>query len=240
MCLRYFHFNLLKLIGTKHSPFVFSRNSATNPVFRMAFLTRQQFVFSKIVPSLYRATPSIQSPVCDGVVSLHHRQYRSMPTHGIGRWRHLVPQEEPKKRREKLQMKPLVEETDTAYGTLNVKVWGHDMTLVEHYAQYIHNLCNRLQIKVAECYALPTKTTEVLLMPEQGTKIFIDAVLKTHERVVQLSFLDTTLCTVFLEVLLKNQPEGVQLSVQQHTEADFQARFKARPEMENLMAKINQ
>lgn len=47
-------------------------------------------------------------------------------------------------------MKPIVAATDTAYGTLNVKVSGYDMTVVEHYSQYIHNLCNRLSIKVAE------------------------------------------------------------------------------------------
>lgn len=35
-------------------------------------------------------------------------------------------------------------------------------------------------------YALPTKTTEVMLVQEQGTKMYVDAVLKTHERVVQV------------------------------------------------------
>lgn len=36
-------------------------------------------------------------------------------------------------------------------------------------------------------YALPTKSTEVMIMPEQGTKMYVDAVLKTHERVVQVN-----------------------------------------------------
>ncbi|MED6284672.1 hypothetical protein CHARACLAT_021378 [Characodon lateralis] len=137
-------------------------------------------------------------------------------------------------------MKQMVSATDTAYGTLNVKVSGYDMTVVEHYSQYIHNLCNRLGIQVAESYALPTKSTEVMLMQEQGNKMYVDAVLKTHERVVQLSSLNTSLCPIFVDVLLKNQPEGVQLLVKEHTEADFQTRFKARPELEGLIAQINQ
>ncbi|TNN49884.1 39S ribosomal protein L48, mitochondrial [Liparis tanakae] len=58
-------------------------------------------------------------------------------------------------------------------------------------------------------YALPTKSTEVMLMPEQGTKMFVDAVLKTHWRVIQ------------------------------HTVADFQARFKGRPDLEGLIAQIS-
>ncbi|KAG8005992.1 39S ribosomal protein L48 [Nibea albiflora] len=144
----------------------------------------------------------------------------------------------PKKKKDRQQMKSIMAATETAYGTLNVKVSGFDMTMVEHYSQYIHNLCNRFGIKVAECYALPTKTTEVMLMQEQGTKMYVDSILKTHERVVQLSSLNAALCPVFMEVVLKNQPEGVQLSVKEHTEADFHSRFKARPELEGLIAQM--
>lgn len=79
-----------------------------------------------------------------------------------------------------------------------------------------------------------------MLMQEQGTKMYVDAVLKTHERVVQvrpssvhwmcrlisplqmfftcflqLSSLDAALCPVFLDVVLKNQPEGVKLAVKE-------------------------
>ncbi|XP_068443805.1 large ribosomal subunit protein mL48 [Clinocottus analis] len=185
-------------------------------------------------PALCRA--SVQHPVR---ASENERQYKSMPTHGIGRWRHLLPKEAPKKKKGKHQMKAILAETDSAYGTLNVTVSGYDMTLVEHYAQYVHNLCNRLGIKVAESYVLPTKSTEVMLMPEKGTKMYVDAVLKTHERVVQLSSLNAASSPVFIDVLLKNQPEGVQLSVTKHTEADFQARFKGRPDLEGLIAQIS-
>lgn len=49
-------------------------------------------------------------------------------------------------------MKEIKAATDTAYGVLNVTVSGYDMTLVEHYAQHIHKLCNSLDIKVNERY----------------------------------------------------------------------------------------
>ncbi|XP_005816154.1 39S ribosomal protein L48, mitochondrial [Xiphophorus maculatus] len=209
-----------------------------NHIFRKLQVTFPQQA-SILNQSLCRATPSIQHPMwC--TASINERQYRDMPTHGIGRWRHLLPKQAAKKKKDRNQQKELVSATDTAYGTLNVKVSGYDMTVVEHYSQYIHNLCNRLNIKVAESYALPTKSTEVLLMHEQGNKTYVDGVLKTHQRVVQLSSLNASLCPVFVDVILKNQPEGVQLSVQEHTEADYQARFKARPELEGLIAQINQ
>ncbi|XP_026208206.1 39S ribosomal protein L48, mitochondrial [Anabas testudineus] len=204
-----------------------------NPVFRKL----PTFVLNEALAVCW-ATPFLQHPVW-GTAAVNKRQYKDMPTNGIGRWKYLLPKELPKKKKDKHQMKPIFAATDTAYGTLNVQVSGYDMTVVEHYSQYIHNLCNRLGICVAESYALPTRTTEVMLMQEQGTKMYVDAVLKTHERVVQLSSLDTTLCPILIDVFLKNQPEGVQLSVKEHTEADFQARFKARPELEGLLAQMN-
>ncbi|XP_015257095.1 39S ribosomal protein L48, mitochondrial [Cyprinodon tularosa] len=199
-------------------------------------VTQQRSILKQL---LSRATPSIQHPLL-WAACLNERQYKGMPTHGIGRWRHLLPKQAPKKKKDRSQQRQMVPATDTSYGTLNVQVSGYDMTVVEHYSQYIHNLCNRLGIRVAESYALPTKSTEVMLMQEQGNKTYVDAVLKTHQRVVQFSSLDAYLCPVLVDVLLKNQPEGVQLSVKEHTEADFQARFKARPELEGLIAQINQ
>uniref|UniRef100_A0A3B5ATS9 Large ribosomal subunit protein mL48 n=1 Tax=Stegastes partitus TaxID=144197 RepID=A0A3B5ATS9_9TELE len=174
-----------------------------------------------------------------GTASANERQYRSMPTHRIGRWKYLVPKQAPKKKKDRHKMKPIIPATNRAYGTLNVTVSGYDMTMVEHYSQYIHNLCNRLGVQVAESFALPTKTTEVMLVHEQGTKMEADAVLKTHQRVVQMSSLNAALSSVFMDVLLKNQPEGVQLSVKEQTEADYRARFKERPELLGLMAQIN-
>ncbi|XP_008316663.1 large ribosomal subunit protein mL48 [Cynoglossus semilaevis] len=198
-------------------------------------LTQQAFLLNKMI-QLHRATPSIQHPVW-GITN--ERQYYKMPTHGIGRWRHLLEKKVQRKKKDHLQMVPVVPSAGTVYGTLNVTLSGYDMTVVKCFSQYIHHMCNRLNIKVEECYALPTKTTEVMVMPKHGTKMSVDAVLKTHRRVVQLRSLSTELCPIFMDVLLKNLPEGVQLSVKEHTEEDFKARFKERPELQDLMAKLN-
>nr|XP_057923374.1 39S ribosomal protein L48, mitochondrial isoform X2 [Doryrhamphus excisus] len=201
-----------------------------------------------------------QLPVWGGVALTQERQYKGAPTEGIGRWKHLLPKEVQKKKYDKHQMQSIMAATSTAYGTLNVNVSGYDMTTVEHYAQYIHNLCIRLGVSVAESYALPTQSTEVMLMPEHGTKMHVDSILKTHRRVIQvlqaqvessgdgvfsgavwlLSSLKAKLCPILMDMLMKNQPEGVQLSVKEHTQADFQARFKSRPELEGLLAQISQ
>lgn len=201
---------------------------------------RNAILLKQAAAMVVRFTSLRQLPLSlTGTSISSNRHYRSMPTHGIGRYKYLLPKEIQRKRKEKLQMKQLKMGTDTEYGVLNIQVTGHDMTILEHYSQYIHRLCNQLKINVEESYAMPTKTTEISQLQEKGTKMNVEAVILTHERIVQVSGLSSTLLPVVVEVLQTNQPEGVHLCIKEHTEADFHSRFKARPELEGLIAQIN-
>ncbi|XP_010140447.1 PREDICTED: 39S ribosomal protein L48, mitochondrial, partial [Buceros rhinoceros silvestris] len=163
--------------------------------------------------ALSRATTPRESHLCAAGAALVscHRQYRSRPTHGIGRYKYLLPKEAPKKRKEKVQMKAINFGTDYEYGDINIQMTSYDLCLVEHFAQYVHKLCNRLSIRVNESYAMPTKTNELLYLEERGSKMQVDAVLTTHQRVVQISGLSSTFAPIFLEIIQSNQPEGVHL-----------------------------
>ncbi|KAM9321378.1 large ribosomal subunit protein mL48 [Gastrophryne carolinensis] len=163
------------------------------------------------------------------------RDYRSQPTHGIGRFRHLLPPEVDTKRKGKTQ-KEIRQDTAYEYGTLNFQVSGHNMIYVERFAQYMHNFFNQMNVTVEESYAKPTKSKEVLLLQDSGNKMSVEYTLSTHERVVQVSGLKATLAPVILEVFMMNQPEGVHLQVKQHTEADYLERFKSRPDLEKMKA----
>ncbi|XP_067995353.1 large ribosomal subunit protein mL48 [Melanerpes formicivorus] len=196
-------------------------------------------VLLKQVLALSRAATAGESTLCaaGGALLSCHRHYRSNPTHGIGRFKYLLPKEAPKKK--KVQMKEINPGTEHEYGDLNIQVTSYDMCLVEHFAQYIHRLCNHLSLRVTESYAMPTKTNEVLFLEERGSKMQLDSVLTTHQRVVQVSGLSSTFAPIFLEVIQSSQPEGVHLLVKEHTEADFKSRLKSRPELEELLARIN-
>ncbi|XP_062908991.1 39S ribosomal protein L48, mitochondrial [Mobula hypostoma] len=210
-----------------------------NPFLTKVLCLRNSVLLKQAAATVVRLT-SLQTPLSlTGNILSSNRHYRSMPTHGIGKYKYLLPKEIPRKKKEKLQMKQLKAGTDTEYGILNIQITGHDMTLVEHYSQYIHRFCNRLKIKVEESYAMPTKSTEISLLQEQGTKMNVEAVILTHERIVQVSGLSSILVPIVVEVLQTNQPEGVRLCIKEHTEADFHARFKARPELEGLLAQMN-
>ncbi|NXG12215.1 RM48 protein, partial [Sakesphorus luctuosus] len=168
-----------------------------------------------------------------------HRSYRSRPTHGIGRYKYLLPKEAPKRKKDRLQMKEINPGSEFEFGHINIQMTSYDLCLVEHFAQYVHRLCNRLRIPVSESYAMPTKTNEVLFLEERGSKMQLDAVLTTHQRVVQVSALSATFAPILLEMIQSNQPEGVHLLIKQHTEADFKSRLKARPELEELLAQMS-
>ncbi|NWZ33213.1 RM48 protein, partial [Brachypodius atriceps] len=168
-----------------------------------------------------------------------HRSYRSRPTHGIGKFKYLLPKEVPKKKKEKVQMKEIDAGTEYQYGDVNIQMTSHDLCLVEHFAQYVHRLCNSLSIRVNESYAMPTRTNEVLFMEEKGSKMQLDAVLTTHQRVIQVCGLSSTFAPILLEIIQSSQPEGVHLLMKQHTEADFKSRLKSRPELEELLAEMS-
>uniref|UniRef100_A0A8C0QTZ0 Small ribosomal subunit protein uS10 domain-containing protein n=1 Tax=Canis lupus dingo TaxID=286419 RepID=A0A8C0QTZ0_CANLU len=100
---------------------------------------------------------------------------------------------QPKKKKGKVEVRPINLGTDYEYGVLNIHLTAYDMALAERYAQYVHHLCNHLSIKVEESYAMPTKTMEVLRLQDQGNKMLLDSVLTTHERVVQVGTMGETL-----------------------------------------------
>ncbi|XP_007428994.1 39S ribosomal protein L48, mitochondrial [Python bivittatus] len=199
-----------------------------------SFLKQRSAFFSLALKS------SRRDPVCS-IGSLQQnfqRHYRSQPTHGIGRYRHLLPPEAPKKRKNHVEMKEIDPGTEHTYGSLNIVVTGYDVSLVEHYAQYVHRLCNKVSIRVVESYALPTKTMELMLTGEQDNKMRVDAVLTSHQRVVQIKHLSATFSPIFLEIIQNNLPEGVHLLVKEHTEEDFRIRLKIRTELDELRAKL--
>uniref|UniRef100_A0A5F8AC81 Small ribosomal subunit protein uS10 domain-containing protein n=1 Tax=Macaca mulatta TaxID=9544 RepID=A0A5F8AC81_MACMU len=108
------------------------------------------------------------------------RPYETKPTRAIGKYKHLIKAEEPKKKG-KVEARLIHLGTDDEYGILTIHLTAYDMTLAESYVQYVHNLCNALSIKVEESYVMPTQTIEVLWLQDPGSKMFLDSVLTPHE-----------------------------------------------------------
>ncbi|XP_075402373.1 large ribosomal subunit protein mL48 isoform X3 [Tenrec ecaudatus] len=157
---------------------------------------RNDPVFKQAI-SLFRCRTFGENPICSmgGFLLSTRRHYKSRPTHGIGRYKHLIQAQETRKKG-KVEVRPINVGTDYEYGVVNVHLIAYDMALAESCAQHVHNLCNHYSIKVEESYAMPTKSTEVLRLQDQGNKMFLDSVLTTHERVVQ--WVECYICRDFL------------------------------------------
>ena len=61
-----------------------------------------------------------------------------------------------------MEVRPINLGRSYEYGALNIHLSAYDMALAESYAEYVHNLCNHLCIKVQESYTIPMETGEVL------------------------------------------------------------------------------
>ncbi|XP_036900631.1 39S ribosomal protein L48, mitochondrial-like [Sturnira hondurensis] len=182
---------------------------------------------------LLRFKTSGQNPICSpgGILLSTSWHHRTKPTIGIGRYKHLIKEQEPKKKRGKVEVRPINSGTDLEYGVSNMHLPAYSMAVAEGYVQYVHHLCNPLSIKMEESYVMPTKTMEVFWLQDQGSKMFLDAALTTQEQVVQVSGLSATFAAIFLK--------EAKLSVKEHSREDFKGRFKAWPELEELLVKLN-
>lgn len=70
------------------------------------------------------------------------RQYKTKPTHGIGRYRHSMKVLEPKRKKAKVEVRAINLGTDYEYGVLNIHMTTYDISLAESYAQCVHRFCN--------------------------------------------------------------------------------------------------
>lgn len=126
----------------------------------------------------------------------------------------------------------------TVYDILNFRVQGYDCTLVEHFAQYAHNLARNMELHIFDNYAMPTKQTLVHTIQMPGTpekEKVKDFNLQTHERVVQIQDLPATTAPIFTELLQLNLPEGVQMKIEPHTQLHYRERFIRKEIPESLL-----
>lgn len=116
----------------------------------------------------------------------------------------------------------------TVHEVLNIKAFGYDCTLVEHFAQYAHNLAKNMTLNVCDSYALPAKSTLVHMV--QGTALkqkdrIEDYTLTTYQRVIQIQDLPSKRAPLLLDLLHLNLPEGVSFTVSPHTQEQYKERF---------------
>ena len=106
---------------------------------------------------------------------------------------------------------------------------GHNFDILESYQGFVHNLVENMGIDCSDSWASPGTTIVAKTYDENSTIIKDSCTVNTYERNVQVSNLRSIDAPLLIDLLRRTIPEGVELSVHEHTEDHYEARFIPDP-----------
>merc|ERR1712142_496440 len=124
--------------------------------------------------------------------------------------------------------------TPPAHPKVNIQLKGFDFDVLESYQSYVHNMAENIGIDVGESWATPCESFKAHTYAAQSTKVNNTYTLNVFERNVQLDNVLSTDLPVLIDVLRKTLPEGASLSVHEHADQDYEARFIPDPLINSL------
>ncbi|XP_013104532.2 large ribosomal subunit protein mL48 [Stomoxys calcitrans] len=124
------------------------------------------------------------------------------------------------------------------YESLNVQIKGYDYPVLESYQRYLHSIAEYLEIEVSDCYALPAQGMTVQRLKPNSAVIDSEYRLKIYERNLQLQDVDVPIYPMFLRIAQSALPEGVELSVQEHTSECEERRYVPDKDLLELKAEL--
>lgn len=122
--------------------------------------------------------------------------------------------------------------------SLNVQIKGYDYPLLESYQRFIHGVAEYLDLDVSDCYALPPQKTQVQRLRPNSTVIEAEYKLTTYERNLQLNNVDAPVFPQFLRIAQAALPEGVELTVVEHTDDIEERRYVPDRDLLDLKAEL--
>ncbi|XP_020807073.1 39S ribosomal protein L48, mitochondrial [Drosophila serrata] len=125
------------------------------------------------------------------------------------------------------------------YESLNVQIKGYDYPQLESYQRFLHGVAEYLELDVSDCYALPPQQTQVQRLRPNSTVIESEYKLTTYERNLQLNNVDAPVYPQFLRLAQSALPEGVSLSVQEHTDDCEERRYVPDKELLDLKSELD-
>lgn len=122
--------------------------------------------------------------------------------------------------------------------SLNVQIKGYDFPLLESYQRFLHGVAEYLDLDVSDCYALPPQKTQVQRLRPSSTVVEAEYKLTTYERNLQLNNVDAPVFPQFLRIAQAALPEGVHLTVVEHTDDIEERRYVPDKDLLDLKAEL--
>uniref|UniRef100_A0A1A9ZIU1 Small ribosomal subunit protein uS10 domain-containing protein n=1 Tax=Glossina pallidipes TaxID=7398 RepID=A0A1A9ZIU1_GLOPL len=124
------------------------------------------------------------------------------------------------------------------FENLNVQLKGYDYPILESYQRYLHKVAEYLDIDVADCYALPPQHMTVQRLRPNSTAVDAEYRLTVYERNLHLEDVSAPIYPLFLRIAQAALPEGVELSIQEHTEECEERRYVPDRDLLDLKAEL--
>lgn len=124
------------------------------------------------------------------------------------------------------------------YDAINIQIKGYDFPVLEHYQKFIHSVSENMNIEVEDGWALPAQTQTVQRLKPRSTVIDAEYKLSIYERNVQIVDVPSTTLAILLNILRATLPEGVSLSVHEHTPEQEEIRYVPDQELMELKSQL--
>ncbi|XP_060073267.1 large ribosomal subunit protein mL48-like [Ylistrum balloti] len=125
------------------------------------------------------------------------------------------------------------------FETINMKMFSFDCAQLESFAKYAKTLAKMLDMD-AFMYPVPRQTQAIKTYKPYSTIVNNQYTLDRFERVVRIHDLPSTVLPVFIELMRKNIPAGVDIEFKQHTEEDETVRYMGDQERKQLLSELEE
>ncbi|KAJ9585725.1 hypothetical protein L9F63_002515, partial [Diploptera punctata] len=126
------------------------------------------------------------------------------------------------------------------HNPLNLQIRGYDFPVLENFQRYVHKIAKNMDIEIEDGWAVPPQYLQVQRFKPQSTVIDSEYKMAVYERNIQVVELPSTVGEIFFEVLQTALPEGVTLTVHEHTEEQEENRYIPDNELIELKTKLEE
>ncbi|CDW54921.1 Ribosomal S10 domain containing protein [Trichuris trichiura] len=138
--------------------------------------------------------------------------------------------------------------TPPLYSRLNIQLRGYDFAVLEQFQGYVHKVVRYMGFKVVDAWAAPTRNSLCTIYKPRSKAVEAVYKLSHYERNVQLADVPAHLVDLLLDVIQTDLPQGVQLSLHEHTaeieniryipNSDLKEAHKQLEEVEREMSRL--
>ncbi|XP_069117810.1 large ribosomal subunit protein mL48-like isoform X1 [Argopecten irradians] len=132
-----------------------------------------------------------------------------------------------------LNKRPLIPE----YENISMKMYAYDCAVLESFAKSAIKLAMSLDMDVI-LYPVPQQTHVIKTYKPYSTIVNNQYTLAKYERVLRIHNIPSPLLPVFIELMRKNIPSGVDIHFKQQTEEDETVRYMADQERKELLEEL--